>query len=259
MKLTAIILLVVNIWLWVGTGPIPSAERPAWEEKITALERLLPALREAASWSVRVAPLAAEAERAPDMADISRRLQTAGVTLTEAGHRPGQADAFEWAGHGEEPAIARFLTLIEREPGLVVKSLSLHRRDDGLIEFRTEVGIKPASGTLPILSGYGVIGRPETFPEPVAQIQATFPTGRRGLFGRKEQPVIRSTVRVKYLGFYAGSATPSVILEENGGVAVLRVGDKTPAGLKLRSADESIVLLETGRNEAMRVEMEKKR
>lgn len=256
MKTLAFGLGLANLLLWIAApGPQEPSNPETLRQKIADLERTLPEKRTVAEWANRVQPTLEVAPTDTPEAVLARLRAVgggAGFEFGELAHQGENPWTLTFAGRGDYRAMAALLDELERSPAIRTERVKLEATDDQRIETRVEAVIR--SGPW---AGRAVDGLPE--PDPVPGPGPVLGTQDLFNLGPAPEPPRETRLPVRFLGLYAGSGTPTAILEEGGRSVLVTVGERTPAGTLVRDADQDQVELEDERGSRWSIPMEKAR
>lgn len=241
------VLAVLNLTAWfLGPAFIPSVDIAEPRSRLSLLEKDLPDLERTASWAARVAAaLEPPSSASPNelLAELRTVAERSRFLVADSANDGGHPARLSLAGYGPYTAGALLANRLSSDRDLCVERISCETRDDGLIEFKLQI----LAGASPWEGRADPAERPELEPE-TAPISAI---GRVDLFA-DEKPVVverKNRPMLRYLGFFAETGTPTVILEENARAFLARVGEILPGGVKVLSADTDDIELyhhETG-------------
>lgn len=256
MKTFALGLGLANLFLWAaGSGTLETAEPEILRRKIADLERTLPGKLQTAAWAARVQPaLEAPPTDTPEAALARLRAVggAAGFEFGELAHQGENPWTLTIGGRGDYRAVTALLGELDRSATTRIERIKLEVTDDRRIETHVEALIRSGSWTGPPSDGFP---EPDTVPGPGPLL------GTQDLFnlGPAPEPPRETRLPVRFLGLYAGAGTPTAILEEGGQSVLVIVGERTPAGTLVRTADQDQAELEDERGSRWSVPMEKAR
>lgn len=256
MKAVVLMLGLANLLLWISAPGTQEPSNPGtMRQKIADLERTLPGKRTIAEWAKRVQPALEGAPTNTPEAVLARLRAIgggAGFEFGELAHQGENPWTLTFAGRGDYRAMAALLYELERSPANRTERVKLEATDDQRIETRVEAVIR--SGPW---AGRAVDGLPD--PDPGTWSGSALGTQDLFNLGPVPEPSRETRVPVRFLGLYAGSGTPTAILEEGGQSMLVTVGERTPAGNMVRTADQDQAELEDERGSRWSISMEKAR
>jgi len=255
------LLVIANLAAFAGGGMLRfDGDIGAVEREIIALEAELPKLKEINAWATRAKQClenVPEADAGQLLARWSQMAERLGIKLSEAAQDNGRTAAVKLTGNGAINNLTMILNNINAERAALVKRIRLEQPESDDWEFEIVAAVRSGA--------WEAQGTAEKTPEPAeaGDDNRMINSGRpfaQSVAAQAKPPVMRENIR--YIGYFAEQASPAVIIESAGHFAVLKCGEMTPGGAKIRSANaDELELVEAdgnGKETVRKVKMEKK-
>jgi len=232
-----IVLILANLlfWSWSGIEPI-KVNKEQLKNNIKKAETDLKQRIYSDNWS-RTARKALSNIRVSYPTEILDKLRSIannkGFEITQAVNRGGIPSIISISGIGSYTAFGALLNELSRNIAVHVDMVSVEKTDEGIVNASLEASVKSNIWSQNRIEG--------EFPELGTMVMKYQGVGLRNLFGSYMPPSKPSMTRpnIKYLGYYSGQSTPTIILEERLRPVLIKVGEKTPGGSVLTEANNN--------------------
>jgi len=250
-----IVLSLANLlfWSWSGIETI-QVNKEQLQNNIKKAEADLKQHTHSANWSKTVRKtlsnirVSSPTEILDKLRDIAN---TKGFEITQAVNKGGIPSVISISGTGSYTAFGALLNELSRNKAVHVDMVSVEKTDEGIVSASLDASVKSN-----IWSKNRIEGK---FPELERMVMKYQGVGLHNMFGSYTPPSKPSMPRpgIKYLGYYAGQSSPTIILEERLRPVLIKVGEKTPGGSILTEANNNQIKVTDTRGKIWMFKMKK--